>query len=262
MIYKEITSENFSQLEKSLQEMKKRVKDAMKNDRFANYGTEYFSIQGMDAILDFCDKYDVELWQGDEIKPKTDGKTSAEIVPYTIVEFHYDGRENKISLSGMYSGTNIYHLIEFNGVKMTPGFHFDGKPTHLLLWNDNTDYYNYLPYNWEKDNPAPNKVGTITDKKIAEWSEWLLKRKDVAETEREKREGTVATFLRKIDEIPESYLKRKKIWDNRGFIEKNGLVFEWQISNGVIHTEIKVSYDVKSGADKIDSFLQMCRGEF
>lgn len=264
MIYKIITMENFSQVEKVQAEMKALAKERFAKDGYSAQATEHIAFVGEDAIRAFAEQFKcIAIKFAPQIK--TDGKTRARIIPYIFGRYSYyisqQGENGKFGEFIKWSG--IESLIEFDGILFRGWDRIEqGKPCRLQIYNDDTDYYNYLPSDWEMKNPQPNKVGTITDKKMSQWKDWLLARQKSANDKKMEREGNVAKFFAEIAKIPSSECKTMEIGKNRGRIVRNGLCLRYSIQNGVVSTSIEVTLPVFSKESKVDVFNKMCEGIF
>lgn len=256
MKYEIITAQNFSDIEKLSEAKKESVKNSFSVDLWQNYGSINFAVIGEDALQMFREKYGYKLQRYSE-PLKTDGKTRAKILPFISPEYYFDARNGgRGGIVSVYDHSEIGYLIEFDGVL----FRYYGKNTvSFSLFNDNTDYYNYLPYNWDKNNPAPNNVGVITDKKIEAWKKYLLSRKFAAEAEKNRRENSAAAFLAKIKNFDSTGCKKCDVGETSGRIVCNGLEYTYKISNGVISERISVHY---SASNNFDTFIKMINGEF
>ena len=255
MVHRIIKAQNFADIENMCTEKRASVLNSYAVDRWANYGVVNFCVLGEDALQMFRDQYGAKLNRY-AAGLKTDGKTSAKLLPYFTPEYYFDARRDASGLVGYNDSTEIKYLIEFDGVLFD--YYMSGKTAKLYLYNDTTDYYNYLPYNWDKINPAPNNIGVITDKKLSDWKTYLLNRKNTAEAEKNRRENSAAAFLAKIKSFDHSGCKTYQIGETSGRIVCNGLEYTYNIANGVVNEKISVHYS----AGKFDSFVKMINGEF
>jgi len=265
MIYKTITKENFNEIETIMQRMKTLATERFAEDKYSAQATEYICIMGEDAINLFDKKFSGVIKKEYAPTMRTDEKTVAKSIPYVTGHYCYyitrDGSNGRFSNFNDWGG--IKALVEIDGVLLYP--HRADKTTKSFsLWNDNTDYRNYLPSEWEKNNPEPTKVGVISDKKIRAWKDWLCGRKNAAEAEMKRREKNVADFLAKIEAIPESECLRKQVGDVRGEIVRNGLCYSWEISYGIVYDKLKVHYTTawKDGKTTFDAFKEMVVGKY
>jgi len=256
--------ENYSELKKIMAETKATAAARFAEDKWSAQASTYLAILGEDTIRRFA--ADFQATKTEFATPiKTDGKTRAKLIPFAFGEYSYyfskDGSNGKFVNFDSWNGHES--LIEFDGVLLWP-CHTRTATRDFTLFNDNTDYRNYLPYGWEKENPEPNKVGTLSDKKMAEWTNYLLAKKKAAENEKEMRENGVANFLARIAEIPESECQRKEVREFGGEIIRNGLCFSWKISNGVVYQEMKVHYTTgwRDKKDTLTCFNEMAVGKY
>lgn len=248
MYYNIITAKNFNDIEILSKAKINEIDNGYKLDPWFNYGTVYFAVVGSDALQMFREKYGVKLTRYADIK--TDGKTSAKIIPYILPEFYYDARDGKSGLTNYNEYTEICYLVEYNGVLM----YYKHVSRTFSLFNDNTEYNKYLPYNWENENQAPAKVGVLSDKKLKSWYEYLMSKKQAAENEKNMRENKVNLFLDKIKSLDASKFDDSFVSEKSGHFVRNGLRYSYTIENGFISENIQVHYSCKKN---LDSFLNM-----
>ena len=253
--------DNFSQIENFMNERIARTKENYKENEFNGTSYARLAVCGDAAIQLYCETYGAKF---SSYKPfiKTDGKTRARFVRYITVEFHYDARPKTRGgslSSNCYNYGGVPFYVEIDGVKLDPTFDRNGKAV-FRLFADGTDYNTYLPYNWDEMNQEPNKVGTITDKKLLEWVNWLQARKAAADAEKAKRENGVNDLFSRLQSLNTESFDDCILNASSGRIEKNGLVYSYHISpGGYIKEEIKVSYKV---SNKLESFLKMINGAY
>lgn len=134
----------------------------------------------------------------------------------------------------------------------------------FFIFNDCTDYRTSLPYDWENKNPAPQRVGTLTDKKVKAWHDWLLARREAAQQEMARREDEVQAFRRRIAAIDPATCQRYDVREYQGEIVRNGLCFSWKIINGHVEQKIEVHYATgwRDDKDKLQCFTEMCEGRY
>lgn len=242
---KKINLANYADIEKTFSEMKTYLENS---DR--DYTTERLCILGRETIQRFSEEYGISVRESPS--PKTDGKTHAKVIPFVEIDLWYDARSWKFGIDGIF--VYVRYLINFEGTDMI-GYFSEKKTSDLYLYDDRTIYHEHLPYKWEDENPRPNKISVLTDKKLDGWRNWLLKRKDVAESEKARKENATEDFLRRLSEID-----GKEHTEKRGYISKNGLRLCWEIcSDGAVYSKIEVDYPY--GSDKIDTFKKMCAGQ-
>lgn len=233
------------------------------NAKMSEYGQSHAHILvcGDLAIKRYIQDYAPEAHLVETPILPNDGKTVAGFIPYIFVKA---GADMGINNGRAQIHPDCYYstewLIYWGGEYYRLGR--DRKATHdLCLYDDPTDYYNYLPHNWDKENPAPAKIGVITDKKLTAWAEYIKKRQNAANEVKNGRNNEVADFLNRIknyDYTGADY----KISDTRGYILKNGLMFTFQITNtGYIQTELKVYTNIHD-SDKLANFELMTSGNY
>ena len=264
MRYIIIEQSNFDDIERVQAEAKARKDASYKIDVFDNYAHGTFAVIGAKAVQMFCNKYGYTFAGQDTIK--TDGKTKAEIIPLLTPSYYYDAREGgRGGLTDIYPHNKIGYLVKYNGVLLDHyKKHYNSEAVAFRLFNDNTDYSKYLPYNWENENPQPNYVGTLTDKKLNDWLNWLTARKNAAEAAKMATNNKISEFLAKVRAFDATGANECVITETRGHIIKNGLRYEYEIDgNGHISEKVRIDYTfVKSDADTLTKFGQMANGDF
>ena len=264
MYCKVITAENYSELQKIMAETKAHAAARFAEDKWSAQASTRIAFIGYDAIKRFADEFQAVKMEFAE-PMKTDGKTRAMNVPFVWGEYSYyftrEGSNGKFVNFNDWDG--IKHLVLFDGILLWP-CSTRTATRDFRLFNDETDYRNYLPYDWEKNNPAPNNVGTISDKKMQAWKTWLITRKNAAEENKNQREDKVAAFLERIAEIPASECQKKVVGEYQGEIIRNGLCYSWKIQNGVVYDDLKVDYTTgwRDKKDKLTCFKEMAVGEY
>ena len=263
MKYIIIEQSNFDDIERIQKEAKVRVETSYKLDQFDNYEQGTFAVLGKQAVQMFCNKYGY-TFAGQETM-KTDGRTSAEIVPLLTPSYYYDARSKEGGMIEIYSNDKIGFLVKFGGVLL---WHYkknyNSDMRGFLLFNDDTDYNTYLPYGWEEEHPRPNYIGTITDKKIRDWVDWLLARKAAADAARDKANNKVAAFLEKVRSFDVTGCTKHQVTDTRGFFVRNGIKYSYEISSGGhIAEKVEVDYTFSMAhGETLDKYKLMVSGSF
>ncbi len=260
MRYHVITSENFSSIEKIRENAKNDIIRRSQVDSFDNYTHGEFAILGDAAIKMFCEKYGYNITARRETI-KTDGKTTAKIIPFITASYYYDARDGRGGITDVNNYTTINYLISFDGVLFTVPVFCTGKTVGLYLFNDDTDYNTYLRY-YGRENEKPNNIGILTDKKLKAWEDWLLLRKKTAEDNKESANNNVVAFLAKVRALDTTGCKEVRIGNDSGIIVKNGLLYSYSISRGgYISEKIEIAY-TNSNLSTLEKFEKMAKGEF
>jgi len=250
-----ITIDNFGDLNKEVENLQNLALLAG-----ACFGGHVY-ITGKKAIERFLKEYAPAALILKARDIKTYGKTSAEILPYIMVNIEGDSRREKgIVCSDCYY--NIFSIIKYNGEYYELFRQYNENTGSIALHNDpfQKELRPYLPYGWEKSNPAPNKVGTITDAKLNEWIKWLNKRRATAQAIYNERRGGVLAFMARLNQMDPTQFDKFKVSPNGGEIVKNGLEFTYKVEeDGNIRQSIKVHYS--AGWD-LDTFLKMAAGTY
>lgn len=251
---KVITLENF-------EEIKNRLNVLAENAKTNNCGySENLAVIGLDAIEKFKTVYAPEAIIRDTPNNlKTDGKTRAELVPFIWVELYADNWEktSKVIENRVYYSQK---LVKFDGVIYSIYTGNKSAGTVQIFRDDYNYYRDYLPYNWEKENPEPQKIGTITDKKMTAWAEYLKQKRAAADQVFNGKQNAAAVLRSKLAALDGSNFDYIQINDKSGQIIKNGLEYHFEIteSNTIIQ-HIEVYYKTPQN---IESFLQMIAGNY
>ena len=256
-----ITIDNYDSVNIEVAEMVNHINKECKKNKFHNCGGITFFVIGKDAIERFWDEY----LEGDaffQSMPRTNGKElkTVKMMPYLRAECDYTvGHEPCFKSYATHNGCDylIQDALEVNGFERCLEPLSNGR---FDLFNDSTDYYNFLPYKWDRDNPEPNKMNVITDRGAKQWLDWRKRRQNAALTEKLKRETEISKFREELASIDKS--KCDEFIDNgsNGQIVRNGLEFSWQIMNGLhISKTFKIYYQVSTS---LTSFIQMCEGNY
>lgn len=218
-------------------------------------------ITGEKAIERFLKEYAPNAKTENARQIQTDGKTSAKILPYIIVDIQGDSRSEK-GIVCAHCYYNIFSIILYKGQYYELLRQYNEGTGRIALHDDpfHSELRDYLRYGWEKENPAPNKVGTITDAKLNEWIKWLNKRRGVAQAIcNERREG-VSAFMARLNQMDPTQFDKFKVSPNGGEIVKNGLEYNFKVEpDGHIREKIEIHY--RAGHD-LDAFLNMAAGTF
>lgn len=218
-------------------------------------------ITGEKAIERFLKEYAPNAKTENARQIQTDGKTSAEILPYIMVNIEGDSRREK-GIVGSDCYYNIFSIIKYNGEHYELLRQYNENTGRIYLHNDPclNELRDYLPYGWEKENPAPNKVGTITDAKLNEWIKWLNKRRGVAQAVYNERTEGVSAFMARINQMDPTQFDKFKVNPNGGEIVKNGLEYNFKVEpDGHIREKIEIHYRTHSN---LDTFLKMIAGTY
>jgi hypothetical protein len=196
----------------------------------------------------------------------TDGKTSAKQIPVLYCAYYYNARDKE---QGFSSDWRIGTVILYRGRYLDFHRMYKAKTATFSLFNPKVygaELNEYIPSQWTEENPVPNMVGTLTDKKLDAWVDWLESRLNAYYEEKARRDLEVGDFLERISEQIKKGVDfhSENIDKKQGSIVKNGLEFSWRIDKGIVSTKIEVHYTTgwKDGKDKLTCFEEMCRGEY
>lgn len=241
-------------------EFAKEVRDIVKKDS-SPYGCSQsfrFCIIGDDAFKVIAEKY--ELSQPRDSACSCEFKSvsckEAKVVSLYYGEYGYSTRnEHREYFTNMFRCTGV----EYKGVIME-AITYHGKTASLHLPFDFRKYYNKIPRSWEEQHPEPNKIGSLNDRKAADWRQWLLARRAEYDRIIKDEKGAVTVFLEKVREASKNCdQNRSRINGISGSLYANNLIFSYTIDDGHINQKISVDY---RGETCLDTFLKMIDGKF
>lgn len=116
-----------------------------------------------------------------------------------------------------------------------------GKGTYMFFFlADRREYNKVLPWHYE-EGKIPNQVGTLTDKKLDDWLNYLNERANTYDEIVNERDSEVEDFLNSLRKVAEGNEADSSIGDCRGYIERNGVRFSYEIDrHGYIKTDIRL----------------------
>ena len=195
--------------------------------------------------------------------PKTDGKTRAEVMHYISAEIYADMRGNSPKA---HFGKDCFYTAQV-AIKYNDQYYFYSRRYNeatgtLYPLHDRMNYRQYLPYNWEQQNPEPQKVGTVTDKKMEAWRTYWMEKHFAALQEETKRTNSARVFLSQVKTLAES-CKHYYLGDNTGWIKQNGLMLSYSIDGSLnVSAKIELDIDVKYQRENLcETFAKMIKGE-
>lgn len=249
-----ITGKNYGDIKKMMREV--RYQAEASTDRFHRYASEHLYIIGEDLFNLFCHDYGVEKLPS---VSAIDGRlknnsTIAEVVAIYYTEYNYYAD----SASGSFDRVWRQAGIIVDGEILLASFYRRETTAQLSFLDDKRIYHQGLPYKWEEQNPHPNQVGLLTDKKVQAWLDWLRLRRDTYDAKVNAENDAVAAFLERVRAIDCGC--KKQIGEDRGYLVKNNIRFSYTISDRYVRTELKI--DNQYGDDKLSDFLKMIAGEY
>ena len=105
-----------------------------------------------------------------------------------------------------------------------------------------------------KQFETPQKVGVLSLKKIQSWINYLNSVDEVCKVENDKYKNEIDLFLKSIEGLPVKWNGSKK-----GEIIKNGIVFEFEISETYVSKKIKVHYKPEN---TLENFLKLSDNQY
>ncbi len=228
---KEIRLENFSDIEKIIEEVK--VTSSDKNDYFS----KSFILIGIDAIKKFENTYNFKIsehdWKrADERVENLKINGSAKFVYIYEITAYADCREcfGEKYKTPNFSDGHLSKVVEYKNYLMTTGCSFGCKTYRFYLFNDLQDTSLV-------ETEYPQKVGTLTDKKADAWLNCLIDEKKRAIDNDKANELKVKQFKNMLADLLKMPLSR---------FEANSNVFRMGIF------EIKYQCDNKTGYTRVD----------
>ena len=261
---KYLTVKNYKEIESAKHAVIDRVNEAQKRDSFNNYGTENFLIFDKSLVEEIKAKDGLkfgECYKNSNI-PKNKS-VNATIIDVWSCEFYYDARDGH---NGLTEGRHFY-LISYKGMLFDYSFYYSKTTADFCLFNDGT-VYDKVP-----KSKSPNRMGTITDKGIEAWYQYLIGRKNQADSLNNSADNKWADLVEKIKKLAEGMnvpfdgdyrLKNKcVIRGNDVDILINGIhaKFHYYPKSGYISKEMSIcTYDL--GGDFLDNFAKLADNGF
>lgn len=157
-------------------------------------------------------------------------KTAAQIVQVFTIEVYCDART---MLNAAFTGTTTdFVMLTENGTELN--FYATAnncKTFRLQLAYDRRDYNDYFFAQTYKED-APNAVGTLTDKKLSEWLNFLDGRKTRYDAWESNKFDKGAAFLAKVEKAAET-ADKSHLTPTCGWVEKGHLRLSYEIMKGL-----------------------------
>lgn len=178
----------------SIENLKKEVKEEAQRNK--EYVSKVAYLYGEDAIILFNDKYmnvsridwRIQSAKGRLKNLKLSG--SSKFVYIAVLELSFDFLDEKEYMSI----THIEKCVEFNGAIFEVMGKYKDKTFSFLLYGE---YINTS----ESLCKVPQKVGTVTDKKMQAWVDYLKAEKAAQEEAKNARKEEVQSFKQELCEI-------------------------------------------------------------
>lgn len=261
---KYLTVKNYNEIESAKNAVINRVNEAQKRDRFNNYGTERFLIFDKDLVEEIKAKDGLRISESYKNSNIPKNKSAnANIIDVWSCEFYYDARDGH---NGITEGRHFY-LISYKGMLFDYSFYYSKTTADFCLFNDST-VYDKVP-----KSKSPNRMGTITDKGMEAWYQYLIGRKKQADSLNNSADNKWADLVEKIKKLAEGmgvpfdgdYLLKNKciIRGNDVDIRINGIQakFHYNPTSGYISKEMSLcTYDF--GGDFLDIFAKLADNGF
>lgn len=223
--------------------------------------TQWFAVlreQDRNEFLTLCGNTETH-WMSECAEVKN--SASAEVFKAMMVQLWHDNDTGENHVGNVFQRTVISYDGTFFGLLDT----YKKTTFELGYLIDTRDYYNRL-YGYSEKNPMPQRVGTLTDKKLQQWSEWLKARAKAYDEKVSRDVCEIRQFLSEIRLLAEKYPhKHNRVTDGHGQIIHNNLCFSYKIRYGRIDKEIKIEslapYKNGEWQDILDVFKLMAEGK-
>lgn len=163
-------------------------------------------------------------------------------------------------------------LILYKGILFRPSFWNSKTTAEFYIFNDETNYNVIRP---DAVLPVPNRMGTVTEKGMEAWYQYLTKRQKLAQETQDGKDAKWQEFLSDVRKIAESYglegddAKNRfgqfyyKERDMRGFIDVNAIEmkFSYDKQSGHIYREIKLQMYSKD-YDMLEKFRRLSHNDW
>lgn len=170
MKYNEV--KNYGEIENVMNAVINRTNEASKEDRFNNYGIATFLIFDERLKDEIKQKNGTRFMESYKLNfPLKNKSESAKIIDAWTCEFYYDARDGH---KGISEGSH-FKLISYKGMLFDYSFYGSKTTAAFSLFNDSTNYAQ-IP-----ESEKPKRMGTITDKGIEAWYQYLTQRKNEAD---------------------------------------------------------------------------------
>ncbi len=254
-----ITKENYQSIAEIIATAKDMAKLNAEKGPNMNYAYERIHIVGHDLFMRFCEDRGIDyksLYFGCYGHSELRNKSSiAKVETIYTVEYHYDGSTKTETWSNISKGS--YVLVD--GEILNASFYNSKTTADFSFFQDYRKYSDRLPNSWLIENPAPERVGVMTDKKVQAWLDWLRQRRDLYNEIENERNAKVAKFLESVRSAADK-CSEVNIGETSGSLRSNNLVFTYQISDGgYIYPQIKVDH---RGETSLNTFMQMIAGSY
>lgn len=176
--------------------------------------------------------------------------------------------------------TTPEYIVTYKDVMFTPTWYKKPAPTWHIL-NDAANY-EYMPYNERYESEGkPNGMGTITEKGMEEWYQYLMKRRDKALSLESQKKDAWGIFLKRVQAIADKYgmendcTKRNKYGTfyldkerRNGWLSVNAIQISFSCdSGGHISQKVTLASDFvlaseKSKGDTLDRFMRVANNDW
>lgn len=240
MKYNEV--KNYGEIENVMNTVISRTNESYKKDRFNGYGTATFLVFDEGLKDEIEQKNGIKFMESYRLdSPLKNKSNSAKIIDAWTCGFYYDARNGN---KGIYEGSH-FKLISYKGMLFDYSFYGSKTTADFSLFNDSTNYAQI------SEREKPKRMGTITDKGIEAWYQYLIGRKNEADAKNNSSDKKWADLQEKVRKFA---MKNGMETDGKG--TKNCCrINDHEISiylNG-IHAEFH--YDKRSGYIRRDMSL-------
>ena len=231
---KYLTVKNYKEIESAKNAVINRVNEAQKRDRFNNYGTEHFLVFDKDLVEEIKVKDGVQFSESYKNSNIPKNKSAnVNIIDVWSCEFYYDARDGH---NGITEGRHFY-LVSYKGMLFDYSFYYSKTTADFCLFNDSTNYAQ-IP-----EREKPKRMGTITDKGIEAWYQYLIGRKNEADAKNNSSDKKWADLQEKVRNFA---MKNGMETDGKG--TKNCcLINDYEMSVYLNGIHVEFHYNKRSG---------------
>lgn len=231
---KYLTVKNYKEIESAKNAVINRVNEAQKRDRFNNYGTEHFLIFDKDLVEEIKAKDGVQFSESYKNSNIPKNKSAnVNIIDVWSCGFYYDARDGH---NGITEGLHFY-LVSYKGMLFDYSFYYSKTTADFCLFNDSTNYAQ-IP-----EREKPKRMGTITDKGIEAWYQYLIGRKNEADAKNNSSDKKWADLQEKVRNFA---MKNGMETDGKG--TKNCcLINDYEMSVYLNGIHVEFHYNKRSG---------------
>ena len=232
MKYNEV--KNYGEIENVMGTVISRINESYKEDRFSGYGGATFLVFNEGLMHEIKQKNGTRFMDSYKLdSPLKNKSNSAKIIDAWTCEFYYDARNGH---KGISEGCH-FKLVSYKGMLFDYSFYGSKTTAEFSLFNDSTNYAQ-IP-----EREKPKRMGTITDKGIEAWYQYLIGRKNEADAKNNSSDKKWADLQEKVRNFA---MKNGMETDGKG--TKNCcLINDYKMSVYLNGIHVEFHYNKRSG---------------